>query len=121
MSRDLTTKTTFSRRHSVGALVTPCNGSSSIDAAGRDGDVSALAEAGFATRFVDLEPAEEARGDLDRVIWSDVVIEAGPDIPGATRAAIDAGHAHEIEMVMRTPYPPGIVREGIGPLESFGA
>ncbi len=88
MSRDLTTKTTFSRRHAVGvlgltavgALLTACSGGSSTDAAGRDGDASAATETGFAARFAGFEPADESNGDLDRVVWPDFIIEAGPDI-----------------------------------------
>lgn len=76
----LTTKTTCARRHAVGVLVPPCNGSSSIDAASRDRDASTLTGAGFAARFANFDLAEEAKGDLDRVVWPDYMVDAGLDI-----------------------------------------
>lgn len=88
MSRDLITKMPVSRGHAVsvlgltaaGALLTGRIGSSSTDASGTERDASAETETDFAARFAGFEPADEPNGDLDRVVWPDFVIDAGPDI-----------------------------------------
>lgn len=164
----------------AGATLTACGGISQHRVATTDPDVGTTAATDFTARFADYAPADELNGNLDRVIWPDFVIDAGPDIqrlyafqvtngdlmrympcfcgchlhdghrnnrdcyirqvhpdgsvtfdpmapvcgvcldvtsavidmldqgvaPRAIRAAIDAHHAHEIEMATPTPYPP---------------